>query len=409
MSSVGSGPCIVCEKPDSRRCGRCNSALYCSKACQVQDWPVHKLLCATFAAFDISTRPTSNHFRSILFPPDEPKPKLIWLHCEWHDPDPDDPPLQCSFQFPDGESLVGPDTMPKYRQVQYNPILKRHLDDTIKIAWRDTFLVDGSKPNKSILSTAATQLGRCYDWRGRITAYGAVGTGMDQTHCRDLDMNDFRHITDFFLSYGNEPLLTSPKHSSPVKGVMINCLGDQTMFNKPQFEAIDVSQSDPIFSDGERSDIAQRIGLPILTRRCPRNPDWSRGEKEGLFKGSSPANNQAATFLHQCCDPADDSDLTSGSLGWGWVHMSWQHGAGSVLVVRQDKKPLWPLHAEALSKYCQFEIRPLLAHTLGEYAPDEPLSREAVLAMICRPTFSIHWYKLLEGKTGEDNDAPFPL
>ncbi|KAK7985757.1 hypothetical protein PG996_005006 [Apiospora saccharicola] len=135
-------------------------------------------------------------------------------------------------------------------------------------------------------------------------------------------MNDFRHITDLFISYGNKPLSTSPKHSSPVKGVMINCLGDQTMFNKPQFEAIDVSHSDPIFSDGESSDIAQRIGLPILTRRCPRNPDWSRGEKEGLFKGSSPANNQAATFLHQCCDPAADSDLTSGGLGWGWVRIS---------------------------------------------------------------------------------------
>jgi hypothetical protein len=32
-----------------------------------------------------------------------------------------------------------------------------------------------------------------------------VGLGLDPTACKDLDMNDFRHITDYFLSYNYKP------------------------------------------------------------------------------------------------------------------------------------------------------------------------------------------------------------
>ena len=78
--------------------------------------------------------------------------------------------------------------------------------------------------------------------------------------------------------------------------------------------------------------------------------------------------------------------------------------------MRQDKKPLSPLHVEELCKYCRYEIRPLLAHSMGEYAPEEPMSKEAVLAMICRPTFVIYWYKLLDEKheAGDYTSAPYP-
>ncbi|KAK8074567.1 hypothetical protein PG997_009230 [Apiospora hydei] len=332
------GSCITCEKADSQRCGRCKSAFYCSKACQVRDWPFHKLLCASFGAFDISTRPTSDHFLAISFPPEDKRPKPIWVYCPLHVDD-----LR-PYQSPD-------------------------LEDTIQIAWKDEYLVDGSIPNKGILSIMHFEPGRRHNWRGPVTAYGAVGLGTDQTHCRDLDMNDFRHITDFFLWYGdwsNIPTYTQQpsttlQHEAPkIKGVMINCIGDQIMFHKPQFEAIDVSPSDPVFSDGEGSEIAQRIGLPVLTRRFPVDPEWARGERDNLFK-ENPALNQAATFMYQCCDPTAEFDPDSGIMGWGWVPMRWQSCARSVLVVRRDKKPLFLFQAEALSKYCQYEVRPLMS------------------------------------------------
>ncbi|KAF8847174.1 hypothetical protein BDZ45DRAFT_607838 [Acephala macrosclerotiorum] len=180
-----------------------------------------------------------------------------------------------------------------------------------------------------------------------------------------------------------------------VKGVKINCIGDREMFNKPHFEAVNISSIDPIFSDYDTSDIVKRIGLPIFTLRRPLN--------------LSPFNNQDATFLHLCCDLKADFDLCAETLGCGWASKQWQNNVGSTVVVRQDKKPLSTLHVEALCRYCCYEIRPLLAHSMGEHAPEEPMTTDAVLAMICRPTFVISWYKLLdENRKRKDTDAAFP-
>lgn len=88
----------------------------------------------------------------------------------------------------------------------------------------------------------------------------------------------------------------------------------------------------------------------------------------------------------------------------------WQDLAGSVNVVREDKKPLSPLHVEALCKYCRCEVYPLFCHSNGEYTPDEPLKRDFALEMICRPFFSICWYELLQEKwaNNKNPDDPFP-
>ncbi|KAK5732564.1 hypothetical protein LTR17_010379 [Elasticomyces elasticus] len=37
------------------KCGRCKSVLYCSKECQVKDWPLHKAVCKTLAGPRISS------------------------------------------------------------------------------------------------------------------------------------------------------------------------------------------------------------------------------------------------------------------------------------------------------------------------------------------------------------------
>ncbi|KAB2574295.1 hypothetical protein DBV05_g7028 [Lasiodiplodia theobromae] len=224
-------------------------------------------------------------------------------------------------------------------------------------------------------------------------------------------MNDFRHITDYFLSYGYEPAPpTQQSPSTKVKGVKINCIGDQRMFNKPQFEGVEIPSTDPIFSKHDTSDIAKRIGLPIFTRRCPPNSKWANDQDNEMFQDQNPFNNQDAAFLHVCCDPKASFNFRTGAVGWGWTSQQWQTHVGSAIVVRQDKELLFPLHAEALCKYCHYEIRPLLAHSMGEYAPEEPMAKDTVLAMICRPTFVIHWYKLLDEKRkkGENASAPFP-
>lgn len=395
--------CLVCKNPDSQLCDRCRSVRYCSKACQVADWPVHKLLCSAFAAFRSSTRPTDEHFRAIAFPVDKKKPELVWIHCKWHDDDDDDDFPGPRFPFPDTAALLGQGAPLALAPIQFDQVLDRPLCDTITLASRDTYLIDGSPPNRSVASITASHAVH-HLWQGPFVAYGKVGLGYDQTHCRDLDMVDFRHVADYFLSYGSTPAPSAflPAAAS-VQGVRINCAGDQEVFHRPKFEAVKIAGSDPIFSTHrETSDIAQQIGLPIFTRRLQHNPLWT-------VKGGS-TNNQAATFLHLCCDPNAEPSIATGILGWAWAPHQWQEGVGSVLVVRQDKKPILPLHVEALSTYCQYEARDFLAHSIGEYAPEIPMTKEAALGMITRPSFIIHWYKLVRKKAREGDvvDAPSP-
>ncbi|KAI8966245.1 hypothetical protein F5Y11DRAFT_309862 [Daldinia sp. FL1419] len=417
MANVnGEVRCIVCDAPNARFCDRCKSTRYCSKECQRADWTTHKLLCPAFLKFDVTKRPSDEHFRAISFPVDKEKPELIWIHCPWH-ADEDDEDYGLRYQFPDSDKrkLLGEDAFARSMTIQKNKILGRVLSDTIHLCHRDGFLIDGSSDNKSIAPITATKPWQCHNWKGPIFAYGTEGLGIDQTTCRDLDMNDFRHVVDYLLVYNSRPAIATGKPvSGGIRGVLINCLGDQKMCNRPHFEAIDISPADPIFeiySNRDVSDIAKRIELPIFTRRCEPHPKWANDEDNKLFKHESPYNNQDATFLHLCLDPKAEFNPQEGIMGWGWAPMQWQNHVGSAIVVRQDKKPLHPLHAEALSYYCRYRARSFIAHSMGEYAPEQPMDKEAVLSMICRPAFIISWYDMLEEKRkrGEDTaDSPYP-
>ncbi|KAF1981305.1 hypothetical protein K402DRAFT_342719 [Aulographum hederae CBS 113979] len=196
-----------------------------------------------------------------------------------------------------------------------------------------------------------------------------------------------------------------------IKGVKINCLGDEKVFGKPHFEAVEVPLSDSIFFTHRTSPIAERIGIPIFTRRCPQDPKWKNLKDAKLFGHESPANNQDATFLHTCCHPETASDPCVGSMGWNFAPWEWMNAAGTILVVRQDKKPLLPLQMEALAKYCRYEARPLMTHCTGVYAPEKPMEKTVALSMISRTTFVVFWYKLLDRKREEGvkiPDEPLP-
>ncbi|KAK6524747.1 hypothetical protein TWF281_011647 [Arthrobotrys megalospora] len=190
-----------------------------------------------------------------------------------------------------------------------------------------------------------------------------------------------------------------------VKGIRINCKGDQQVCNRPKYEEVEVPLTDPIFSDHDTSGITERLGVPIFTRKYPKDPAW-----EKLRCGGIPhIVNQEATLLHLSCDPDEKFDLEAGFLGFGWAPKKWQYGAGSVLVVRQDGKPLTPLHMEALCKYCRDHVHPIFGHVVGEFVPDEPLSKEAALSMVCRPTFSIFWFTRFKAEDTTNDEGQIKL
>ncbi|KAJ8121614.1 hypothetical protein ONZ43_g1977 [Nemania bipapillata] len=385
-SAQSSDSCIICNKPNALRCNRCKSASYCSKLCQRGDFLVHKLLCSSFSAFDVSKRPTKQHVE----PEDE---------------------YDRRYQSPNARPFLNDHG--REVPIQFNAVLARRLLDAVCVSYRDTFLVDGSAPNSSVATITTTQPGYHHHWCGPIIAYGKVGSDFDPEECRDIDMHDFRHVADYFMSYGTDLISvpsSPPMNCVKVKGVRINCLGDQKMFNKPHFEEIELSTTSIIFRSHETSDITKRIGIPIYTKRCFPHPNWANAKDAEMFGNESPYNNQDATFLHLCIDPEAKEDFSRGFLGWSWAPSQWQQDVGSTIVVRQDKKPLLPWHAEALCSYCRYHARDCLAHTIGEYAPDKPMSKSLALSMICRPTFSIWWYRMCREQRdkGKIVDAKIP-
>jgi hypothetical protein len=72
--------CVVCDKPADSGCSGCNKAArYCSKECQVLDFPIHTKVCSDFAgpAAD-DKRPSPQHHRVLFFPAFKVKPEVCW-------------------------------------------------------------------------------------------------------------------------------------------------------------------------------------------------------------------------------------------------------------------------------------------------------------------------------------------
>ncbi|KAF2183482.1 hypothetical protein K469DRAFT_582613 [Zopfia rhizophila CBS 207.26] len=228
----GSGLCAMCNKPGTMTCGGCHCSRYCSGDCQKLDWPVHKLLCKTFRDFE--TRPGNKFKRAIYFPVSGTGPKFIWLQFEGYDLE--DKPY---YEQPVYGTLLGEDKPATERVfIDENMIVRRNLAHTIILAVRSTFVYDGSLPNKSV-AKVDEELG--YQWKGSFVALGMKGIRQEPRVSDDLGTTDFRHIVDELRiqHYFNFSRPYENVQGEKVKGVRINCLGDQGIFGRPEFEAVD--------------------------------------------------------------------------------------------------------------------------------------------------------------------------
>lgn len=74
--------CVICEKRNSKVCTRCKAAAYCSAEWQKKEWLFHKLLCSSFAKFELSKRTCPDHFGGFRFPEDDGNPVCILMKCK---------------------------------------------------------------------------------------------------------------------------------------------------------------------------------------------------------------------------------------------------------------------------------------------------------------------------------------
>ncbi|KAJ8680483.1 hypothetical protein QAD02_016270 [Eretmocerus hayati] len=379
MTSSDPKNCSLCNKSGARSCSKCHSISYCSTRCQKRDWSTHKLLCASFASFDNSSRPTDEHVRAIFFPVDDSRPQIAWLRCCWHDRE----GIRCHYV--DTSPFLGLDKNNRVKsrtdEVSNNPILSIKLSDLIYINYWDSSHNDELKGNKSIANILASK-GNIHFWQSPVIAYGIKGLGRaKEIIYRDLEMVDFRHIVDYLCESHSYRV---PRTIKPnIVGVRINCDGDREICNRPAFELVEVPPTDRIFAEPNTdSDIASCIGLPIITRRYPLQKYCT--EKCSNF------TNVLATFLNlSCYDPKLGTGRPhQGELGWGWAPMTWQNDVGSILVVRQDKKPMSLWHIEALCNYCKVELQPVFEAAMEE---NSLAGRREVMSMINQADFLRYW------------------
>ena len=88
---------------------------------------------------------------------------------------------------------------PEWKAVQRNAMKAFALNHTLQIVCRDAFLVDGSKPNRSLKEITNGKLG--HDWRGPIVVLRQVGLEADPLYYEDVTLGDLRHAVDYFLWY----------------------------------------------------------------------------------------------------------------------------------------------------------------------------------------------------------------
>ena len=344
--------CTICHSSTAKPCGRCHSARYCSLECQQTDWPSHSLLCSQYSTH--TGRPDPFYKRAILFPPNENKPQFIWVECKTIVSD-EDPDFPYEFESSQVEDHLGGKVGQYYavaekRLIQRNVLRDRDYANTLQVVWRETFGIDGSQLNKSVVR--ATRDAAVMSWAGPIIALRMKGSGLAPSHYMDIDMQDYRNVVDYLITYANESVKDEelgPDRNRKLRGVKIHCKGVQRTFGTEVYSAVDVPKDHPIFHD-PIAPISQLVGTPIHTRKYPRDKLW----KDNLF---NPTENVPATFLHLVADPSDN--------WWGWAPMSWQNNVGNVLVVRSDGQDVTTRQVEALSRFCQFKMQPLFENALG--------------------------------------------
>lgn len=199
-----------------------------------------------------------------------------------------------------------------------------------------------------------------------------MATAIKDRRTADIGAVDFSLAIKLFQEhhfakmYAFEPCETT--------GVMVLCPRVAAAHGASPFGEVYVPLQHPAFqsqSGGDESKISKLIGMPLVKFEHPTeeeadhaNQDGDRGDGDGDGDGGVKASvdsdereTSPAVFLHLNLRANADfvTDTTSGT-----IPQEWHERKGSVLVVRQDLKPISASIVEALCKYSAQEAKSLL-------------------------------------------------
>ena len=362
----------MCNAATTKTCQVCRTSSYCSKTCQEADWPCHKLVCKDFGKLGPApTAAADRPFRrGVFFPAKERRPKFVWVPCIRTTS-----PGERDFESSQVEQFLGKGHR-GMSHVLNNMLSPRWLDACLVVMFRDSFAVDGSPVNQSVLNATGNQ--EPYrPWCGPVLVLKSNSRSFDGDAYRDMDTRDFRDAVDFLIAYGdpnlnpNDMVYPSGRPEKQISGVRISCQGD-ILAGAPKFEAIKVSERHRIVWE-EVSDLSKLIGLPIQVLQCAP-------VKSLLRSGEYDRSNGPAAFINLCVDPK--------SPMWGFAPQPWLGAAGSVIVIRKDRKDLLPEHMEAMAYFCRYFLLHMFEDSKGAgMEPDNPMPKRKVLDMITKKVF----------------------
>lgn len=131
----------------------------------------------------------------------------MWVFCERKR----NPEYEITYDWASLHPLLGPGEPPiQTIHTNHNATRGRQLGSgiafgalkkagyAVDLKFRETFLIDGSLPNRSILASTGIYGTVPYEWCGPVVAMRGIWSELYE----DITLADFRHALDYFLSYG---------------------------------------------------------------------------------------------------------------------------------------------------------------------------------------------------------------
>ncbi|KAK8128933.1 hypothetical protein PG984_010041 [Apiospora sp. TS-2023a] len=372
--------CTICGSTSAKYCSGCRSAAYCSQECQQTDWHAHKHLCSSFQEC-YAARPSPSHYLVICFPMVNDlgcKPQLHWLNTKEISTGYFEPELDQLLQVP------GPDTyLGRGIQIVRNNVLRGRpkLPDSLNIWYLTNY--DG---NDAVQVNATLHGGPrcvCLDglgetfWKGPIVAYLKAGNDFDAAKMTDMNLTAYRDAIDY-LAWFRETIgsmidpvgstnnrygqLMMGNRSGKVKGVRINCIGDQQSGDDPAMRQdivqVEVPKAHPLFTlgDDDPLPIPKRFGESWVACSYPQSR-W-RGEDTDAQERAQ--NLKAKMLMRQITRPL----LTSGGSAMiPKSRLKWT--TGSIFLVNRDKTDLDVRKVRAVCRLLEERVEPLLGSRVG--------------------------------------------
>ena len=179
------GDCFVCKKKTSTLCAQCHLVYYCTRECQVKDWPIHKTICASLP---IPPKTKSKSVYAFYMPEKDARPVFKEISVE-NDPD-------------DGQKLDSASLFDKQAHLFSVKMLRnsskgRDLPNMLEVLSDFESRNDASKVNQSL---AKLRNGKTTpNWCGPILVVKRKGDDpMAKSPYIDIQLSDMEDIIDFF-------------------------------------------------------------------------------------------------------------------------------------------------------------------------------------------------------------------